>query len=1235
MTTRLNQRRVKSSDPAYPTLKEQLDARNQGGTGGGYDMPVGGIPRSDMTDDVQDALALAESAYQSPPTGIPFVDLDPSVQASLAKADSAYQKPVGGIVLADLEKTIQDRLTDYTSYYVKPGSGVPEVDMDADVKSALSKARSAYQKPAMGIPMADLTQAVQDLLNKAGTAYQKPLAGIPLSDLAVKVVSDGDLTPFRDHIKDSNIHITDHTKLKNIGLKSHNEIDNAIDQHQRVLEDLIHEITDARDQFTSLGSRIEASLGKNTVFRVDDKFEWDKGTYTNLRSNQDGNISFDYTPETIRVDVYDISVTQALTDANKIGGIYLTDQMSVNKGTDPWQVGTNWTDMIGMRTTFYVYAPQTGEYKFSMLWSGRARMMVAEHLLFDDYTSYAYQNAVPRTGSITLEGGRMYPVVVEGWYYNIGDRVMSLYWQRPNYATAEIIPMANVNTGGYGIGTVGQYESQVIDLKDTAISQWFLHVDMVDWWDEDDVLTEMATSTDGVNFGPWSVVNNNGEIDHITPERFVKVRFTVHKQYNQYTPLLKSFEIRYVSSANNWYFEEIIEARSTYLALKDRFEQIEKYLTDLGNLQMQFNASNIHPEYFIGVRFAAVELNLLWYYYNQAASAANYQLLADGFIDHFKTLDYIDMDKTDVFTFVPSKLTQQSNITQFDTDADWMKFTRDRLDFSNGSLRLAFTRLSSGTAQDTINNEYYWSYTNPHSLIGSSYSKFIAQPFYVRNFTGCIKRVKVRGGDYNGTISVRLLICPAKADGSPDITNPVWMSNAVSNIYTNYIDMDGIYVNVVPGKKYFLVIQGVSMPSGYYNYFYEAYNNTNASIRLRSDNPENKALFAMYTSNTTPSQSSHWSTSPYYLSCRIEELTEYETEGFAEYITDYRKPARFLTAEYDITNTGNGMIEIQYASSPDQVHWSLWTSDIKAVPDNRFLKTRIHLTRATTGYYSPTVDRIRIGFAGLATEVVSKPFRLGHTPTHVLMIANMPTDQHLTFMASRDDGVTWTEIKPQIMSPLIGCRPGVDLRIKVIFNGNYPTEYISGWAVQGIYHRDISGQNIVALQEEYVAENGQKIFTLKDPYPMGQNALEVYVNGIYQSLYRDYLEIDNKTIEFIEPLIGQDATGQGADIVTFRVATGAYDVHDLTVVKRLDNLDNFHKPYMRSHEVEYVYENGKLKQEIFSGIDYYVVEYTYYADGKQKTITTTTDKTITVESFEYNADGTIKKKTQTVSEVAP
>ncbi|MNP52018.1 hypothetical protein D3C76_1463800 [compost metagenome] len=154
---------------------------------------------------------------------------------------------------------------------------------------------------------------------------------------------------------------------------------------------------------------------------------------------------------------------------------------------------------------------------------------------------------------------------------------------------------------------------------------------------------------------------------------------------------------------------------------------------------------------------------------------------------------------------------------------------------------------------------------------------------------------------------------------------------------------------------------------------------------------------------------------------------------------------------------------------------------------------------------------------------------------------------------------------------------------------------------------------------------------------MGANALEVYVNGIYQSLYRDYNEVDNRTIQFTEPLIGADPTGQGADIVTFRVATGAYDQHDLTIVKRIDDLDNFHKPYMRSHEVEYVYDDvtGLLKQEIYSGIDYYVIEYTYYWDGKQKTITTTTDKTITVESFEYNADGKISKKTQTVSEVAP
>lgn len=67
---------------------------------GKYEKPSGGIPKTDLTSDVQTSLGKADSALQSeqytgtyskPSGGIPKTDLDSSVQSSLGKADTALQ----------------------------------------------------------------------------------------------------------------------------------------------------------------------------------------------------------------------------------------------------------------------------------------------------------------------------------------------------------------------------------------------------------------------------------------------------------------------------------------------------------------------------------------------------------------------------------------------------------------------------------------------------------------------------------------------------------------------------------------------------------------------------------------------------------------------------------------------------------------------------------------------------------------------------------------------------------------------------------------------------------------------------------------------------------------------------------------------------------------------------------------------------------------------------------------
>lgn len=114
-------------------------------------------------DEIRSGAAAGATAYQLPATGIPKAELSEQVQTSLEKADTAYQLPSGGVPYDELSQPVQD---------------------------SLNKADTAYQKPANGIPSTDMTSAVQTSLAKADTAYQKPPTGIPASDIASGVIPD-------------------------------------------------------------------------------------------------------------------------------------------------------------------------------------------------------------------------------------------------------------------------------------------------------------------------------------------------------------------------------------------------------------------------------------------------------------------------------------------------------------------------------------------------------------------------------------------------------------------------------------------------------------------------------------------------------------------------------------------------------------------------------------------------------------------------------------------------------------------------------------------------------------------------------------------------------------------------------------------------------------------------------------------------------------------------------------
>jgi hypothetical protein len=1223
MTTRLSQRKIRGGDPAYLSLKEEMAARVLGGDGtGGYVIPVGGIPRSDMTQDVQDAINLAETAYVIPSTGIPTEDLDSNVRSNLVKAGTSYQRPSTGVPIGDLEQSIQDRLTDFASFYIYPVDGIPYVDMDMNMKAILNKAESAYQKPTDGIVESDLEDVVTTALESARTAYQKPAAGIPLADLEYVVVVPDDLTVFQDHINDVSIHITDHKDLVGIGKYSHDEIDVSLDDYSGSLSSIHKELVEARDKYMSLGARIDASIGSNTVYTIDTKEEWLEGTFNNLIVTDENKVVFEYQPETLVIDLFDISINDVMLTENKVGGIMLTDKSYVNFGTKPWidNTGTpDSTDYIGARFKGYLYAPVTGTYRIGFQFTGRSRLQIAGKLIVDSYSTYYSNSEFTYFANIDLEGGRLYPLVAEGWYYTGGGtRVFGLYWCPPGQSSDSYIPMSVLNQSGYGGVKSGTWESSVIDFRDTDISTWYTEIDATEYRVDDDITLEICTSDDGEIFSSWMPTPTNGEIA-TTPKRFAKLRATINKDYEEYTPVLRSLSVRYISAGNNAYIYEIMNARDTYLELKDRFESIERQIVDLSDFYERSLESGVHPEQFTSVRLSEIELNLLRYFLRESETKTDYIPLEDGLIDHFKTLNFIDMTRSENIELNGHTIRQKTNKTIFDTTSEWTDFTRDRTVALNNALQLSFKNGGAGAITSTLNNWYLWSTTTP---LGQSWNHMQAQPFYTSADTGALTRIMLQVASYGNTYPQQeVLIVQTGSNGQPDLSKIIFQQSIGRP--TGQINLTGLRIPVLPNTKYWLVIRMTyNYDSNGFTYWYISPNNTSTSPRLRGTNPGGETLFYWYSNDGV-----NWSNNGnYFLSMLIDESVGYETEGTAEYIVDYMKPTQFLNAVPTITNPTAGSVQILYQTSTDQIVWSPEQMVIADVPPQRFLKIKVKFLQGTL-IGTPTLNKLEISYVGKSVDVVSKVLDLSHVPTHALFIAS--ANQDMQYFVSRDDGQTWRDIKPSTYQDLSTIAPGMKVRLKAVFLGTMYDTALDYWGVLNLVYRDITGQNITAFHQEFVAEEEQIQFTLESPYPMGNHALEVYLNGIYQSVGIDYMERDNTTIIFTEPLRG----GMDADRVIFRVATGAYDEHDMVLVNRVEDVE-FFTVDMRDHDIEYIYdENDRIISEIYNDLYYHRTDNQYDAQGRKELVTEIIDTKVIETHFEFDEKNRIKKKSVTHSEV--
>lgn len=119
------------------------------------------------------------------------------------------------------------------------------------------------------------------------------------------------------------------------------------------------------------------------------------------------------------------------------------------------------------------------------------------------------------------------------------------------------------------------------------------------------------------------------------------------------------------------------------------------------------------------------------------------------------------------------------------------------------------------------------------------------------------------------------------------------------------------------------------------------------------------------------------------------------------------------------------------------------------------------------------------------------------------------------------------------------------------------------------------------LYQEVVSTEGQSIFTLLNgTYTLGDNSLQVYVNGMLMRIGgdNDYVEVDNQTIQFNFGLVN-------GDVVVFRVngGTSGPSLHENHKAVSGQLVFNLSTSYTTGNHSLVVYVNGAYQT---LGIDY-------------------------------------------------
>lgn len=125
------------------------------------------------------------------------------------------------------------------------------------------------------------------------------------------------------------------------------------------------------------------------------------------------------------------------------------------------------------------------------------------------------------------------------------------------------------------------------------------------------------------------------------------------------------------------------------------------------------------------------------------------------------------------------------------------------------------------------------------------------------------------------------------------------------------------------------------------------------------------------------------------------------------------------------------------------------------------------------------------------------------------------------------------------------------------------------------------GKSGPSLHESYRAVVNQTVFNLVTSFTSGNGSLIIFVNGAYQTIEVDYIEVDGKTIRFLEPL-------EDKDLVTFRV----------------EGLPSTQTKYGDTHTTR-LYSNAHdlLREELIGDGLHVIKEYHRDADGKPEKMT--------------------------------